>query len=50
LIDSVRFQVARVSRDIIDIAQEVKSKVVGKPFAKATCMILATKGLQNRFK
>jgi uncharacterized protein YoxC len=25
LIDSVRLQVARVSRDIIDIAQEVKS-------------------------
>ena len=32
LIDSVRVQVAPVSRDIIDIAQEVKSKVVGKPF------------------
>jgi hypothetical protein len=49
-IDSVRFQVACVSRDIIDIAQEVKSKVVGKPFAVTICMTLANKGLQNRFK
>ena len=46
----MRFQAARVSRDIIDIAQEVKSKVVGKPFAVTICMTLANKGLQSRLK
>ena len=46
----MRLHVARVGRDITDIAQEVKSKVVGKPFAITTCMIPAMKGLQNRLK
>jgi hypothetical protein len=46
----VCFQVAHVSRDIIDIAQEVKSKVVGKPLAVTICTTLANKGLQGRLK
>ena len=45
----MRFQVSRVRRDIINIAQEVKSKVVGKPFA-FTILISVIKGSQSRFK